>query len=68
MNKNLIKALLQGIPSGLLLALGLILFRTFLGGGSFMANLGSVYGILTLVCFPIAFVWMDYRNSMEEKK
>ena len=62
------KALPRGIVVGLIVALVVILARTLIGGNGFMQNLGSVYGILTLICFPIAFVCYFYYDLKKKEK
>ncbi|MCR5138475.1 MAG: hypothetical protein K6C12_15510 [Oscillospiraceae bacterium] len=61
------KALPKGILIGLAIALALILSRTLLGDASFLENLTSLYGILTIICFPIAFVAIIY-SSIKKKE
>ena len=56
-------ALLKGIHVGLILALVVIGVRTFLGDVGFLDNLKTVYGILTLICFPVAFVAIFYTSQ-----
>lgn len=69
MNKPILKAaLLRGIPFGLIIALILILFRTLSVEAGFIQNLASLYGISTLICFPVAFVWIFYNRLDKEEK
>ncbi len=60
------KALLCGIPGGLVVALALIGGRTLISGNGFVENLSSLYGILTLICFPIGGVALFYSNQKKK--
>ena len=63
MDKTLFKkALFQGIPIGLAFALAFILTRTFFEEATFFESLSSLYGILTLIFFPITFVGIIYND------
>lgn len=57
MDKNLLK---KSLPVGLLLGIGSALavagLRLLLKGGTFFDHLFSLYGILTFVCVPAAWV------------
>ena len=69
MNKeNLKKALVRGIPTGVVIALGVILIRTLLNGAGYLENLSSVYGILTLICITVAFVSYFYYAFKKKEK
>ena len=60
------KALPKGILLGIGIALVYVLFRLLLRGGNFFDHLFSLYGILTLICVPIA--WVVYYYDKEKKK
>ena len=60
------KALPKGILLGIGLALCYVLIRLLLNGGTFFGHLFSLYGILTLICIPIA--WVLYYYDKEKKK
>ncbi len=60
------KALPKGILLGLGIALLYVVVRLLLNGGSFFGHLFSVYGILTLICVPVA--WVVYYYDKEKKK
>ena len=62
------KALIRGIPSGLVLALALVLVRMLVSGGTFGGHLSSLYGILLLICFPIAWVLFFYDREKKSGK
>ena len=63
MNKQYLKkALVRGIPLGVILALAILLVRTLLTDTGFLQNLGSVYGILLLICIPVAWIFYFYNN------
>ena len=47
-------------------ALLYVVVRLLLNGGTFFDHLFSLYGILTLICMPIAFV--AYYYDKEKKK
>ncbi len=67
MDKNLLKkALPKGIALGLGVALLYVVVRLLLNGGTFFGHLFSVYGILTLICVPAA--WVAYYYDKEKKK
>ena len=67
MDKNLLKkALPKGIALGLGVALLYVVARLLLNGGTFFGHLFSVYGILTLICVPVA--WVAYYYDKEKKK
>ena len=73
MNKTLFKkALPKGLLIGIAIAMVLILARTFISGTSFVSNLASLYGALTLICLPVFFVWYEYsalkRKQKDEEK
>lgn len=67
MDLNILK---KALPKGILLGLGIALLyvvvRLLLNGGSFFGHLFSVYGILTLICVPVA--WVVYYYDKEKKK
>lgn len=60
------KALPKGIVLGIGIALLYVLVRLLLNGGTFFGHLFSLYGILTLICVPIA--WVAYYYDKEKKK
>ena len=67
MDKNLLKkALPKGIALGLGVALLYVVVRLLLNGGTFFGHLFSVYGILTLICVPVA--WVAYYYDKEKKR
>ena len=67
MDMNLLKkALPKGIALGIGTALLYVVVRLLLNGGTFFGHLFSLYGILTLICMPIAFV--SYYYDKEKKK
>ena len=67
MDLNILKkALPKGILLGIGIALAYVLFRLLLRGGNFFDHLFSLYGILTLICVPIA--WVVYYYDKEKKK
>lgn len=67
MDMNLLK---KALPKGILLGLGValvyVVVRLLLNGGTFFGHLFSVYGILTLICVPVA--WVAYYYDKEKKK
>ena len=67
MDMNLLK---KALPKGILLGLGValvyVVIRLLLNGGTFFGHLFSVYGILTLICVPVA--WVAYYYDKEKKK
>ncbi len=70
MDKDILKkALLKGIPCGLAIALLVSLIRMLIRGGSYTDHLFSVFGIASLICFPIAWViYFMNQNKSKEKK
>ena len=64
MDMNLLK---KALPKGILLGIGIallyVLFRLLLNGGTFFDHLLSTYGILTLICMPIALVAYFYDKE-----
>ena len=69
MNSDILKkALLRGILTGLIIALVILGIRTLIGGNNFIDNLKSVYGILTIICFPVAAVLYFYVNLKNKEK
>ena len=66
MDFNILK---KALPKGILLGLGLaliyVVIRLLLNGGTFFGHLFSLYGILTLICIPIA--WVIYYYDKEKK-
>ena len=64
-NNVLKKALLKGIPLGLALAFLMPLVRVLIKGGTYMEHLTSVFGIASLICFPLA--WVIYFCSDRNK-
>ena len=67
MDKELLKkALPKGICLGIGVALLYVVIRLLINGGNFFDHLFSVYGILTLICVPIA--WVYYYYDKEKKK
>ena len=66
---HLKKALLKGIPCGLAVALLVALIRMLIRGGNYTDQLFSVFGITSLICFPIAWVFYFFnQNKQKEKK
>ena len=67
MDLNILK---KALPKGILLGLGIaliyVLIRLLLNGGNFFDHLFSLYGFLTLICVPIA--WVVYYYDKEKKK
>ena len=64
MNKELLKkALPKGIACGVGAALLVALVRSLIRGEGFFGHLFSVYGILCLICFPIAWVLYYYNEA-----
>ena len=67
MDKEILK---KALPKGILLGLGLalvyVLIRLLLNGGNFFDHLFSLYGILLLICIPVA--WVFYFYDKEKKK
>ena len=67
MDMNLLK---KALPKGILLGLGValvyVVVRLLLNGGTFFGRFFSVYGILTLICVPVA--WVAYYYDKEKKK
>ena len=61
-----IKALLKGIVIGLVCALVVLGARTLIGGNGFVENLKSVYGILTIICFPLGIGLFYYFNQKKK--
>ena len=72
MDKELLKkALLPGIASGLVIALGTVLACMWINNNSFMDSLLSPYGIAAVICFPIVDVfafYSDYKRIKEKTK
>lgn len=66
--ETLKKALVRGIPTGLGLAVIYILIHMLLNGGNFFSHLFSVYGILILICVPVAWVVYYYDKEKRGKK
>ncbi len=65
MDKELLKkALPKGIILGVVIALCYVVIRLLLNGGTFFGHLFSVYGILTLIWVPIA--WVSYYYTKEK--
>ena len=64
----LLQAMLRGIPTGLALAVALMLFRTLLSGVSFSDTARSLYGMLMLLCFPIGFAYMSYEDLRKKEE
>ena len=62
------KALLKGIVIGLICALVVLGVRTLIGGNGFLANLKSVYDILTIICFPLGIGLYYYYNEKKKDK
>ena len=68
MNTEILKkALIKGLPIGLVLALIVIIARMLITQTGFAANAGSLYGILSLICFPVGFVCYYYNNLTKKK-
>lgn len=67
MDKEILKkALPKGILAGVCFALVYVLIRLLLNGGTFFGHLFSLYGILVLICVPIA--WVIYFYDKEKRK
>lgn len=66
--KLLKKALPKGVLLGIALAFVYSVIRLLMNGGTFFSHLFSVYGILTMVCIPIAWVINRYNKEKESKK
>lgn len=66
--KILMKVLPKGILAGIGLALLYVIVRLLLNGGTFFGHLFSVYGILTMVCIPIAWVANFYGKEQAKAK
>jgi len=64
------KALPKGILLGLCLSVVYVVIRLLLNGGTFFGHLFSLYGILTLICIPAAWViyFYDKEKKNKEKK
>ena len=63
MNKtSLKKAFFQGAPIGLIVALVFILTRTLIEEVGFFDSLASVYGIFTIIFFPLTFMGIIYND------
>ncbi len=69
MDMNLLK---KALPKGILLGIGIALLytvvRLLLNGGTFFGHLFSVYGILTLICVPVAWVAYYYEKEKKQEK
>ena len=69
MDKEILK---KALPKGILLGLGVallyVVIRLLLSGGTFFGHLFSVYGNLTLVCVPVAWVYYYYDKEKNGKK
>ena len=61
------KAVIKGLPIGLLSALIVICARMLITKTGFAENVSSVYGILTIICFPLAFI-LYYCNEYKKKQ
>ena len=67
MNMNALKkALIKGIPAGLGLSALYVTFRLLLNGGTIESHLFSTYGILTMICLPIAWVAIFFCKEKEK--
>lgn len=62
----------KALPKGFLLGVGLallyVVIRLLLNGGTFFGHLFSAYGILTLICVPVAWVFYYYDKEKKAKK
>ena len=68
MDKEILKkALPKGIPLGVAIALIIALVRMLIRGGNFTDHLFSVYGIASLICFPIAWVIYFFNQANKPK-
>ena len=69
MDKELLK---KALPKGILLGVGIallyVVIRLLLNGGTFFGHLFSVYGILTLICVPVAWVYYYYDKEKKKEK
>jgi len=63
-----VKALLKGIVIGLICAVVVLGVRTLIGGNGFLTNLKSVYGILTIICFPLGIGLYYYFHEKNKNK
>jgi len=69
MDMNILKkALLKGIACGLAIALLVALVRMLIRGGSYTDQLFSVFGITSLICFPVAWVIYFYNQNKPKEK
>ena len=67
MNKDFLKkAILVGIPAGLVSALAVVLIRTLSFGGNYFAHLTSDFGIIVLILLPIAWIFHLYKREKEK--
>ena len=67
-NKILAKVLPKGIIAGVGMALLCVTIRLLLKGGTFMDHLFSVYGLLTMVGIPIAWITSFYSKEQAKAK
>ncbi len=66
MNKvYLKKAVIIGIPAGLISTLAVVLIRTLSFGGNYFVHLTSEFGVAALILLPIAWVFHLYRREKE---
>ena len=69
MDKEILK---KALPKGILLGVGVallyVVIRLLLNGGTFFGHLFSVYGILTLICVPVGWVYYYYDKEKKGKK
>ncbi|MBO4872105.1 MAG: hypothetical protein J5496_01645 [Lachnospiraceae bacterium] len=67
MNKDFLKkALIIGIPAGIVSAFAVILIRTLSAGGTYLSHLTSDFGILVFILLPISWVFHLYRREKEK--
>ncbi len=66
--ESLKNALIRGIPMGLVFVLAYAAIRMVLNGGSYFSHLISLYGILTMICVPAAWVLYYYDKEKKEKE
>ena len=62
------KALIVGIPAGIISALLVVGIRTASAGGSYLEHLTSYFGILLLIILPITWVCHTYRQEKQKKE
>lgn len=67
MNKDFLKrAIIIGIPAGLVSALAVVLIRTLSAGGSYLSHLTSDFGIIAMILLPVAWIFHLYKRQREK--